>query len=113
MFSYFYTDSNEIDSCGFDNKLESLDQKLKDLLNKYGLEVAETHTTFLGLEKYSISKCEKCGHLMVNRDKNPLGFSGNELAQEIDYVIYNGGEQNGQLLCEECLPFSHRWGHHS
>jgi hypothetical protein len=50
---------------------------------------------------------------MVNRDKNPAGFSDNELAIEIDHVIYDGGEHEGKKLCEECLPYTHRWGHHS
>ena len=86
---------------------------MRALLKKYGIESSDSYTTFFGLEKYSICNCESCGQLMVNRDKNPSGFSGNELATEIEYVIYDGGEHEGKTLCEECLPFSHRWGHHS
>jgi hypothetical protein len=112
-FSYFYTNSIEIASGGFDDKLEALDLEMKALLKKYGIEGGLGHTTFYGLEKYSICNCEQCGHLMVNRDQNPAGFSGNELVAEIEYLIYDGGELEGKKLCEECLPFTHRWGHHS
>ena len=113
IFSYFYTDSEEIEACVFDEKLTALDQEIKTLLKKYGFEKGETGTSFFGLEKYSICNCENCQQLMVNRDKNPAGFSGNELAYEIDLIIYDGGECNGKVLCEECLPVTHRWGRHS
>ena len=112
-FSYFYTDSDEIQSGAFDEKLEALENELEKVFNQFGLVKAEGYTTFYGLEKYSITNCENCGHLMVNRDKNPVGFSGNQLAQELEYVLYDGGEHAGKVLCEECLPFTHRWGHHS
>lgn len=113
IFSFFYIESKEIESTEFEEKLTALDQEIKILLKKYGLEKAETCTSFFGLEKYSICKCENCQHLMVNRDKNPTGFSGNDLAHEIDFIIYDGGVHNGKILCEECLPLTHRWGLHS
>ena len=103
IFGFFYTDSEEIESCGYEKKLAAFDQEIKILFKKYGIEKAETHTSFFGLEKYSICKCENCQHLMVNRDKNPAGFSGNELANEIDYIIYDGGELNGKILCHDGL----------
>jgi len=112
-FSYFYTDSSEIESGAFEDRLEELDDEMRALCKKYDVEMSGGYTTFFGLEKYAIGNCEKCGHLMLNRDKNPAGFSGNELAAELDYVIYDGGESEGKVLCEECLPFTHRWGHHS
>ena len=93
--------------------IKKLDQEIDILLKKYGIEKAETHTSFFGLEKYSICKCENCQHLMVNRDKNPAGFSGKKLANEMDSIIYDGGEHNGKILYEECLPVTHRWRLHS
>ncbi|WP_459926008.1 hypothetical protein, partial [Desulfatiferula olefinivorans] len=113
IHSFFYTDSEEIESCRFEEKLSGFDQELETLLNKYGLEKVAIETSFYGLEKYSICKCENCQHLMVNRDKNPAGFSENDLAHDIEFVIYNGGEHDGKALCEECLPVAHRWGLHS
>ena len=112
-FSYFYTDSEEVEAGSFDERLETLDEEIRALYKKYGVELAQGYTTFYGLEKYSICNCEACGHLMLNRDENPTGFIGNELAVEIEYVIYDGGAHEGKQLCEECLPFTHRWGHHS
>jgi hypothetical protein len=112
VLTYFYTNSDEIESERFDEKLENLRQELGTLLKKHGIELAETHTTFYGLEKLSICNCEKCGQLMINRDKNPAGFNTPPDA-DIELVIIDGGEHEGKLLCMECLPIAHRWGLHS
>lgn len=111
-FSYFLTDSDEIESDVVRERLEALDREMSALFKKYGVEVADGYTTFYSFEKYSICNCKKCDHIMVNRDKNPAGFSRDELTHEIELVIYDGGEFEGQELCEECLPFTHRWGQH-
>ncbi len=113
MFSYFYTTSEEIDTGEFDDKLYELNKEIKKLLSKYGLQSAGDCTSFYGMKKYSITHCDKCGHLMADRDLNPIGFSSNELAEDIEYVIYNGGQHEGKTLCENCLPLTHRWGLHS
>lgn len=112
-FSYFYTDTDEGESGAYQDKLEALESEMKLLLNKYGIESSGGHTTFYGLEKYSIRHCKQCDFLMVNRDENPAGFSDKEVVTEMEYVIRDGGEHEGVMLCDECLPFTHRWGHHS
>lgn len=112
-FSYFLTESDEIESGEFDEKLEKLGLEIEALLGKYGLQTAGNYTAFYGLEKYSVCNCEKCNSLMVNRDKNPTGFSENDMILDIENVIVNGGGNDGKLLCEECLPVTHRWGLHS
>ncbi|WP_018417401.1 hypothetical protein [Teredinibacter turnerae] len=112
-YSYFKTDSAEIDSCSFDENLERLDEELRSVFKKYGLEMVETETRFLPINKLSIHHCEKCNHLMVNRDENPTKFDDKELFQDLTWVVLDGGSHEGQNLCEECLPITHRWGHYS
>lgn len=112
-FSYFKTTSEEIDNSVFDERLEHLDAELKDLFKKYGVDLIESETLFLPIKKLSIYHCEQCGHLMVNRDQNPTRFDNNELYDNLEYVVFNGGTHDGKNLCEECLPPTHRWGHNS
>jgi len=40
-FSFFKIDSEEIESCSFEENLEQLDEELRAVFNKYGLEMAE------------------------------------------------------------------------
>ncbi|NJN45603.1 MAG: hypothetical protein HC808_02925 [Candidatus Competibacteraceae bacterium] len=112
-FSYFVTDSKEIESGSFDEKLESLDEEMNSLLKKYDLTLVEYETRFIPMEKMSLFHCEKCNHLMINRDLNPAKFDGNELYSDLAFVVLDGGTHEGMNLCEECLPISHRWGHFS
>ncbi len=111
-YSFFKTSSEEIENCSFDAKMEQLDEELKAVFNKYGLEMAETETCFLPLQKLSIYHCEKCNHLMVNREQNPTKFDDNELYRDLNWVVLDGGTHDGKNLCEQCLPTTHRWGHY-
>jgi len=113
MFTYFYTESKEIEGCALDDRLDNFRIEIRELLKKYDMELGESWTTFFGLEKFSITNCEKCDQLMMNRDKNPAGLNDSELNADINMVILDGGESDNKLLCEECLPFTHRWGHSS
>ncbi|PLX97548.1 MAG: hypothetical protein C0622_12800 [Desulfuromonas sp.] len=113
IFSYFVATSEEIEANAHDEKLEEFDNELKQLTQKFGIQLACSHTAFFGIEKYAITNCSKCGQLMINRDKNPTGFDGIELTAELEYVIHDGGEYDGRVLCEDCLPLTHRWGYHS
>lgn len=109
-FSYFYTNSEEIDSGAIDEKLSALEIELEQVFQKFGFIKASGYTSFYGLEKYSVTNCVDCGSLMVNRDKNPAGFGVNELNTELEFVFRDGGNFNGKELCDECLPSTHRWG---
>ncbi len=112
IFGYYYTSSEELEGDALDLKFEGFSQELEQLFKKYGMKFTDSYTTFYGLEKHSISNCQKCNRLMVNRDKNPLGLSENP-TDETGHVVYDGGEVEGKILCEECLPHIHRWGHSS
>ena len=108
--SYTFTDSDEIQSNSLDQKFEKLNQEMAELLKKYGFELAESCTSFHGVEKFSIENCQSCGRIMINRDKNPFGFGTDTHMHDIKEAIYNGGTIKDKNLCEECLPTTHRWG---
>ena len=115
FYSYFETSSEEIDGNSFDEKLEKLDEEIKTLLSKYGLELLSHDTRFVPIEKMSAAKCEQCGNLMINRDKNPARFNKEDLWIDLDSdynsVIWDGGTHEGKELCMVCLPLEHRWGY--
>jgi len=117
LYSYFETTSQEIENSAFDEKLEALDEELKSLLAKYGLELINQDTRFVPLEKMSAKKCDQCTNLMINRDKNPARFNKENLWIDLDSdyncVIWDGGTHDGTELCMECLPIEHRWGYYS
>ena len=87
-------------------KFEGMREDLVKLLKKHGFEYQGAETWLLGMQKYSVFKCQECGHYMVDRNKNPAGI---ESASEHDAVIYNGAAIEGKYLCEQCLPRGHRW----
>lgn len=64
-YSYFETNSEEVDKGVFDEKLESFDQEFKALLEKYDLSFISNDTRFIAVQKMSATKCEKCGNLMI------------------------------------------------
>ncbi len=102
---------SEISKEAFENdkyieKIESLTSELKVLLNKYGLEYDSVETTFLSKGKYSILRCEKCNHLMIDRIQNPVKAEIEDLVAE---VIFDGAKFENKFLCEDCLPVNHRW----
>jgi hypothetical protein len=117
LYSYFEISSEEIKSNSFDERLEKLDEEIKALLKKYGLEYISQDTRFLPIKKLSAAKCDKCGKLMINRDKNPCRFNKEDLWIDLDSdyncVIWDGGSHEGKELCMECLPTDHRWGYYS
>lgn len=112
-YSYFKTDSDEIQNGSFDDKLEKLDEELRPLFKKYGLEMVESETRFLPTQKLAVFHCEQCDHLMINRDINPTKFDCDGLYDDLTWVVFDGGTHEGKNLCEECLPLTHRWGHYS
>lgn len=111
--SYFKTNSDEIDKGDFDKKMENLVEELKEVFKKHGLEMVQSLTSFLPIQKLSIYHCEQCGNLMVNRDQNPIKFDDNEISHDLSWVILDGGTHEGKNLCQECLPLTHRWGKYS
>ncbi|WNO10060.1 hypothetical protein [Teredinibacter sp. KSP-S5-2] len=117
LYSYFETDSQDIESGSFDEKLEALDEELKALLEKYDLKLLSQDTRFIPLEKLSARKCEQCDNLMINRDKNPARFDKEDMWIDLDTdyngIIWDGGTHEDQELCMECLPIEHRWGYYS
>jgi len=112
-YTSFSIDSVEIENNVSSEQIESLDKELDELFKKYNMTLLEHDTRFIPIEKMSLSYCEKCNHLMINRDKNPTKFDGDEFYSDLGFIILNGGTDNGMDLCEECLPISHRWGHFS
>jgi len=117
LYSYFETSSEEIDNNVFDEKLEKLDEELKALLEKYGLECLNHDTRFVPVKKMAAGKCGQCGNLMINRDKNPVRFNKEDMWIDLDSdyngVIWDGGSYEDKELCMECLPIEHRWGYFS
>lgn len=112
-FSCFTTDSKAIEGCEFDEKMDQLDDELRALFEKYGLTLLEQESRFIPMAKMSLCHCERCGHLMIDRDKNPARFDNDPLYSDLTFVVRDGGTHGGQVLCEACLPTSHRWGHFS
>ena len=117
LYSYFETTSEDINNCSFDKELEKLDEELQTLLSKYGLKLLSHDTRFIPSKKLSLVKCQQCGNLMVNRDKNPARFNKENLWIDLDSdyngVIWDGGTHEDKELCMECLPIEHRWGYFS
>lgn len=73
----------------------------KDLLieNKdISLEWNCTSAYILDSENLNCGECSKCGQWTTDREK-PNAIEG----------ISNGATVEGQLLCDECLSFDHRW----
>ena len=112
-YSYYSTTSEEIEKCTFDEKIDKLNEELRNLFQKYGLNMVWHETVFIPEEKMSLFHCEKCNHIMINRDLNPARFDNSELFNDLTFVVRDGGTHEGQNLCEECLPITHRWGHFS
>lgn len=112
-FSFYFTNSDETNSGVLDQKYEKLHHEMIELFEKYDVQMAESCTSYYGVEKYSIEHCESCQKLMINRDKNPAGFGNSEFVEDAKFTIINGGILDGKNLCEECLPINHRWGLHS
>lgn len=116
-YSYFETTSQDIKDCNFDEKLDALDEEIKALLAKYGLNLIKHDTRFIPMEKMSAKKCDQCDNLMINRDKNPARFDKEDLWIDLDtdynFVIWDGGSYENRDLCMECLPIEHRWGYSS
>lgn len=90
----------------FIERINKLNDELKSLLSKYNIEFKSTETLYLNKKKYSIVKCEKCNHLMIDREKNP---AKSELDLFADDIIYDGAKHSDKYLCEDCLPANHRW----
>lgn len=115
LYSYFETDTQDIENNTFDQKLELLDEEIKALLLKYGLKTIAHDMRFVQMEKMSVKQCDQCENLMINRDKNPMRFNKESLWIDLDtdynFVIWDGGTHNGKELCMECLPIEHRWGY--
>ena len=113
IFTSFFTTTEEIDKDACDEKIGSFYTEFRELCKKYDISFADSYTSFYGMEKYSIQSCDKCSKLMLNRDKNPIGFGEETHCTELNWVVLDGGEHEGNILCEECLPSTHRWGHSS
>ncbi|MBU2712308.1 hypothetical protein [Zooshikella harenae] len=117
FYSYFETNSEEIENCSFDEKLTAFDNELEKLLERYDLKLLNIDTRFIPQKKMSATKCEQCDNLMVNRDKNPARFNKEDLWIDLDSdyngIVWDGGTFEGKDLCMECLPLEHRWGYFS
>ena len=87
-------------------KLETLRDDISCLLEKHNIKIESIESTFLNTKKYSIHKCSKCLHLMIDRGTNPVKAEVESLVAE---VIYDGAKIHDDFLCEDCLPSEHRW----
>ena len=101
-------DDHDIDGAAID----SLIKAIGPIVEEHGFRMSQCETISLGLAKFAISECSKCGVLAMNRDTNPSGFDQGYVFENLDLVIVDGGSFNGDHLCGECLPTTHRWGHH-
>lgn len=114
IYLRYDTTSDDIDACLSDERMAAFDAELKILASKYALHLESQDTRHLNATKMSVCECAGCGTLMINRDKNPAGFDGDNLwldaAMDIGAPLVNGGSHEGRDLCIECLPVEHRWG---
>ena len=86
-------------------KIELLSRDIKKILEKYDIPYQGYEILTLNKNKYSITSCEKCKNLMINRDENPIGIE-----EECFFsMLYDGGLVEERQLCEMCLPEDHRW----
>ena len=106
-----FSEENEIDT----DAIDALFDELKPIIEKHGFSATnpQIETITLGMEKFSIFKCEACSQLLVNRDLNPAGLDQDYAFDTLSYVVLDGGTHEGKNICEECLPITHRWGHSS
>ncbi len=88
------------------DKLENLRTDLSSLLVKHGININSIESTFLNVKKYSIHHCDKCQHLMIDRESNPVKATAETLVSE---VVFDGAKLGDSFMCEECLPSDHRW----
>jgi len=93
--------TKELDS----KTIELLSRDIQKILGKYGISYQGYEMLTLNKNKYSITECEKCKNLMINRNENPIGIE-----EECFFgTLHNGGSVEGKQLCEMCLPDDHRW----
>lgn len=97
--------NSEFEEDSLDETIGSFKDELSALLKKNGFELKSIENAFIETQKYSVCKCDSCGVSMINRDNNPIGYNDDF----IEDVILNGGESEGKILCENCLPRNHRW----
>lgn len=74
------------------------DKKLEVEQGEYELSWNTTTSLTLDSESLNCGKCSKCGQWTTDRDK-----------KEAIKGLTNGASVDGKLLCDECLPSSHRW----
>lgn len=89
------SDGNVLDRL---SDLISEDKKL--VINQKVIELEWNHTSALILDpnKPNCGKCSKCGQWVTDREKPDA------IAE-----LCNGATVDGKLLCDECLPYDHRW----
>jgi len=92
-----------------DTTMNSLSKDLTKLCKKYNIEFKSHESMALRKEKYSICTCDSCNNWMINRDKNPCGLNDASSKNDFEFLLYDGGVYNNQILCEDCLPALHRW----
>ena len=113
IFTSFVTTTKEMDGDGYDKRLGSFYTEFRTLCEKHDIDFADSYISLLGMDKYAIRSCDNCNKLMLNRDKNPMGFGEEAHNSELNWVVLDGGENEGKILCEDCLPSTHRWGQSS
>ncbi|WP_299615763.1 hypothetical protein [uncultured Tateyamaria sp.] len=111
--SMFETTTEEVEDGLNDEKMERLFDELKAVFSKYNVTLSHWEAAPFPMAKLSMTRCEECSQLMINRDKNPTKFGPSDHFEDSDSLCLDGGTNNGRELCEECLPTSHRWGHFS
>lgn len=94
-----------------DEKMERLFDDLKVVFKKYNVTLSHCEAAPFPMAKFSMTRCEDCSQLMINRDKNPMKFGPSDHFNDSDSLCFDGGTHSGRELCEDCLPTSHRWGH--
>ena len=93
--------------------LDTMFDEIREIAAKYGFKMSQYDTISLGLEKYSIGSCQNCAALAIDRAVNPEGLPSDYVFEDSQFIVKDGATFEGALLCEECLPTSHRWGHSS
>lgn len=102
------SDEHDIDATAMDILFEAI----RLIVEEHGFNMSQYDTISLGMKKFAIAECSKCGVLALNRDVNPSGFDQDYAFDCMDLVVVDGGTFNGDHLCGERLPTAHRWGHH-
>ncbi len=85
-----------------DSERERLIEELKEVLQKFGAEFDEYQFAGYSSERYTISKCVRCGDLTLDEATSPGELETGDIFDAIARVLRPGTCCNGECWCNEC-----------